>query len=160
MSNLKVLVGPHLSGKTTWCLEYMKRNPSYVRVSREQMLQMLYGGPLTHLPGMEELDAIKIGFISTITALLSNGKSVIVDDCNLKNEDINLLSDCFADSVNFFTFQVFDETINTLKMRNQKRKTHNGKFYPDSTILKQSSQLIKMKNILPTEKLTFNAVIT
>lgn len=75
-------VGIHSSGKTYWANEIIKNRSKYVRVSREEIRANLNSKEDENL----DILAKSIAFNTIVFSLIA-GYSVIVDDCNLENED-------------------------------------------------------------------------
>lgn len=80
MKRIILLKGLPASGKTTWALEHVARNPGrYVRSNKDELRRMLHGGRHSRANEREVL-AVR-DFI--IEHGLRTGRTVIVDDTNL-----------------------------------------------------------------------------
>lgn len=87
MKNLKVIltVGGIASGKSTWAKQYVKDNPSWIRVNRDDIREMVKSSPVLNSKGEDYVTAIQTEMIDN--ALMMN-YNVILDNTNLKVEYI------------------------------------------------------------------------
>lgn len=87
MQEVIINIGVSGSGKTTWSTDFMKKNPNYVRINRDDIRKTLKGDldgyyQLKNLGVLEEI----VGDIEIVmlNSALKNHFSVIVDNTNLK----------------------------------------------------------------------------
>lgn len=104
MKKILALQGVPASGKTTWAKEFMLSHTGWVRVNRDEIRSTMSGSwnpeQEQHVKDIED-------FI--ITSSLNNGKSVIVDDTNLKPdtiEHLRELADIYECELEFKEFKV------------------------------------------------------
>jgi predicted kinase len=86
MPSLTITRGLPGSGKTSWA----KRQGGHVRVNRDELRNMLHGGPLPH--GWAELQ-VSLAQRASIEALLRAGVNVICDDTNLRGRTVRELAE-------------------------------------------------------------------
>lgn len=120
MGNLKCtfLVGIPASGKSTFAENFIKENPSYVRVSSDGFRKMLCDAQHTDekKEGMiEELT------LSTIIFSLSKNCNVLVDNTNCELSRINKMCKQILEYADV-DFKVFDVSLDECFYRNSKRE--------------------------------------
>ena len=125
MKELKVLIliGVPASGKSTWSLDFVRTNPDWVRVSRDDFRFMLKGQPVCD-PKIESL--INTLQDTVILDSLAKGLNVVIDNTNLKKKYI----EHFAKLVQPYAsveFQVFDISLNEALERDEAREKKVGK---------------------------------
>lgn len=125
MKELKVLilVGVPASGKSTWSLDFVRRNPDWVRVSRDDFRFMLKDQPSCE-PKIESL--INTIQDSVILDALAKGINVVIDNTNLKKKYI----EHFAKLVQPYAsveFQIFDISLEKALERDESREKKVGK---------------------------------
>jgi predicted kinase len=125
MKKLKVLIliGVPASGKSTWSLDFVRTNPDWVRVSRDDFRFMLKGQPVCD-PRIELL--INTIQDSVILDALAKGINVVIDNTNLKKKYI----EHFAKLVQPYAsveFQIFDISLNEALERDESREKKVGK---------------------------------
>jgi predicted kinase len=86
MATLTITRGLPGAGKTTWA----RQQPRAVRVNRDDLRQMLHGGPLGL--GWAEVQ-VTIAQRAQIDALLRAGINVICDDTNLRSRTVRELAE-------------------------------------------------------------------
>jgi predicted kinase len=104
MANILVLQGVPASGKTTWAKEFVKKNPKYIRVSRDDLRNMR--GKYWE-PSQENL-ITKYEYFAVYTAL-ADGYNVLIDATNLNQRTIdnwNKLATEFKAEIEFKLFTV------------------------------------------------------
>lgn len=88
MKNLIINVGVSGSGKTTWTTKFIKENPNYLRVNRDDIRKTLVGDLDGYYQRKDlwriEEEAVNNIESSMILELLHSGFNVIVDNTNLK----------------------------------------------------------------------------
>lgn len=136
--NLYVLCGVSGSGKSTWATDFVSENKDIVRVSRDSYRDMLKGaGKHQGILSSKEESYITDLQNDAILYLLSNGKSVIVDDTNLRISNIENFKNKYADHIECLHILVFDNRDAILN--NKKRMS--CKIVPDDIIKKQTERL-------------------
>jgi predicted kinase len=125
MKELKVLIliGVPASGKSTWSLDFVRTNPDWVRVSRDDFRFMLKGQPVCD-PKIESL--INTLQDSVILDSLAKGLNVVIDNTNLKKKYI----EHFAKLVQPYAsveFRIFDISLNEALERDESREKKVGK---------------------------------
>lgn len=83
MNNILVLIGISGSGKSTFCRKFIKENPSYSRVNRDD-IRRLITGTNKRILSKELEDVVTDIQHEIILSLLNNNKNVIIDNTNLK----------------------------------------------------------------------------
>lgn len=73
------------SGKTTWARQFIKENPSYKRINKDDLRMMIDGGWWSG----ENEKTILAARNNLISLFLERGNSVIVDDTNLHEKHFN-----------------------------------------------------------------------
>lgn len=112
-----ILVGIPASGKTTWAIEHCKQHGDFVRISRNDLRQMLRGEPqcANHIEGV---------ITTMVASLLLNaarrGLNVIVDNTNLRAEYIDGVSGIVSSHAHV-EFKVFDVPVQECIFRDAKR---------------------------------------
>jgi predicted kinase len=79
-----VAVGLPASGKTTWAKKFIAENPYHTRVNKDDLRMMLNNGNYSK----ESEELIREAQDGIILVSLARGYSVIVDNTNLKSEDV------------------------------------------------------------------------
>lgn len=141
MKNLEVIinVGVPASGKSTWTKEFIKKNPDYVRVSRDSFRYMLKDSGWCE-PKIEKMITNLVN--NAILTALSNKLNVIVDNTNLRAKSINQIIDLVNEYADV-TYRVFEVSKKTLYERDEAREHSVGKevidkMWDDWMILKDS----------------------
>jgi predicted kinase len=93
---IKVLIGVSGSGKSAYSQEYIRNYPNYVRVNRDSCREQFTGLKASvynkrPVPGLEK--SINDIQHENIRFFLNAGKSIIVDNCHLKQKYINEILD-------------------------------------------------------------------
>lgn len=134
-----ILCGCPASGKSTFAKEYIKKNPNYVRVSRDDFRYMLKDSGWCE-PKIEKMISDLVNKV--ILTALSCKLNVIVDNTNLKAKVINEIIELVNEYANV-TYRVFDVPKKTLYERDANREHSVGKdvidkMYANWEILKDS----------------------
>ena len=114
-----ILIGPSGAGKSTAAKEFIKENPSYVRVNRDDLRMMLRNEQVLDNKSEEILTDIQNNIIINF---LSKGKNVIIDNTNLKEKYIKQLINVCSDYTDNIMFNIFDTTLETCIERNNNRE--------------------------------------
>ncbi len=122
---VKILIGIPNSGKSTWALNHVLRNPEWIRVNRDDFRVMLKNQYVCE-PKIENL----INDIQDTVILnsLSKGLNVIIDNTNLKASHINHIIELVKHSATV-EFQIFDISINKAIERDNSRDKKVGEDY-------------------------------
>jgi len=120
---VKILIGVPASGKSTWSLDFVRRNPDWVRVSRDDFRFMLKDQPICE-PKIESL--INTIQDSVILDSLAKGLNVIIDNTNLKKSYIEHFSE-LVEPYASVEFQVFDISLKKALERDEAREKKVGK---------------------------------
>lgn len=114
-----ILIGPPGCGKSTAAKEFIKLNPSYVRVNRDDLRMMLRNEQMLDNKSEEILTDIQNNIIINF---LSRGKNVIIDNTNLKEKYLKELINVCSDYCDDIIFNIFDTKIETCIERNNNRE--------------------------------------
>ena len=132
-------IGAPGSGKSTWAIDFVKKNPSYIRTSRDDFRFMLKGTPMCE-PKVESL--INELQKQTILNALGCNLSVVIDNTNLKIKYINEFINMVKEYANI-SYRLFDIPLKTCIERDLNRDKKVGeivlkRMYKDFEILKDS----------------------
>lgn len=130
MVKIIVLVGPPNSGKTTWTKDFMNKNKDYVKVSRDDIRQSLFGSWVVSRHIENVITDIQKQIINT---LIENNMNIILDNTHCKMKYIQEVVDDFG-SCSDIIFKVFDVDDHTLYARNEYRGRVDGKYIPDTVM--------------------------
>lgn len=136
---VKVLIGPPGSGKSTWALEHIRKNKNWVIVSRDNFRFSLRNEPVCE-PGVENL-ITNLVELTTIKALLAK-KNVILDATHVKRKYIDWAIDAFSTYANI-DYLMFDVPKEVCIARDEAREKKVGKavierMYEDFESLKST----------------------
>ena len=132
-------IGVPASGKSTWTAEFIKKNPGWVKVGRDDFRYMLKGVGFCE-PKVEKMITYMVN--QAIVTALSNKFSVVVDNTHLKISAINEVKHLVKDYANV-RYMVFEAPLKTLLERDAAREKSVGKdvvtrMYKQWLILKDS----------------------
>lgn len=127
-----ICIGVPASGKSTWSKEYLRKNPNYVRINRDDFRFMLRDQPVTE-PKIEDL--ITALFHQAIDAALEKKLNVIIDNTNIKRRYIDGFIAYVEHRANI-KFMVFDISLDKAIERDKNREKSVGedvikKMYKD-----------------------------
>ena len=138
---IKILIGATGSGKTTFAKYWIRTEPNWMRVCRDDFRLMHFNhANLT----FEEENRISDMIDGSIKALIDKGVNVLIDATHCKAEYINGYIKKYNDKATI-SFQVFDVNLNELKFRCKDRFEKTGKYIPVSVIEKYYKQLQHLK---------------
>ncbi|GAB4333467.1 MAG: hypothetical protein OHK0038_09640 [Flammeovirgaceae bacterium] len=145
--NLKViiLVGISGSGKSTWAINYLRKNPETVRINRDDLRMMLTNSPVCE-PIIE--DMITEIQDHTIMKALYYKQNVLVDNTNLKTKYIEHIIQLVRNKADV-EFMVFSMPVEKCIERDSQRIQKVG----EEVIRKQYEQFIEL-----TEKFLFQKI--
>ena len=161
-----ICIGVPASGKSTWSKEFIRNNPNWVRVNRDDYRLMLKDAQMCD-PKIESMISELVTF--AIRKSLAKRLNVIVDATNLRVKYINEFVDEFKHEADI-SFRIFDISLDKAIDRDKNRSAKVGeevikKMYANYKILIDSYafQPINMTprpHIRPEESKTLpNAVI-
>lgn len=124
MKNLKIkiLIGIPASGKSTWCTEFLRQNPDWIRVNRDYFRLMLRNEQMCE-PKIEDLITTLVN--KTIHAALNKKLNVIVDATNVKVKYVQEFIDEFKYDADI-DYQVFDISVDKAIERDKNRTAMVG----------------------------------
>lgn len=129
MATIIITVGPPLAGKSTWAKRFVRTNPEYVRVNRDDLRYMLRSS----LKVGQQLEDVITGISSyIILKALFNKKSIVLDNTHCKNKYIEDICSKFPNEE--YIVKYFVEPIWKLKLRNILRWIKTGKWIPPHVI--------------------------
>ncbi len=123
-TNLKILIliGIPASGKSTWAKDYVRRNPDWVRVNRDDFRLMLKDAQLCE---NKIEDMITSLVKDTIGKALSKRLNVLVDNTNLKQKYISDIAETFKYQADI-DYRVFDISLEKAIERDNAREAKVG----------------------------------
>jgi len=142
-----ILIGIPASGKTTWSLEFIKKNPDYVRIGRDAFRLMLRN-ELSCEPKIEDL--ISKLLISSVHKALMKNLNVIIDNTNLKERYINEFIDEFKYDADI-DYHVFDISLDKALERDKLRDHQAGELVV-KTMFKDYQNLCGSFGFQPVKK--------
>lgn len=122
------LKGIPASGKTTWAKEFIKSNPKYVRVNRDDIRSML------SIKWSRDVEKTVVQIQQeSIFSALDNGYNVIIDDTNLSEPKMKELKDYIKCAMEFsklyevtFSEKFFDISLKEAIKRDSERENPVG----------------------------------
>jgi predicted kinase len=123
-NNLKILllVGIPASGKSSWAKDFLRNNPDWVRVSRDDFRLMLRNEQMCE-PKVEDLITTLVN--QAITKTLTRKLNVIVDATNVREKYINEFIDTFKYMADI-DYRVFDISLDKAIERDNNRQMKVG----------------------------------
>lgn len=115
MQEIIILVGISGSGKTTWCEDFIKENPGYVRVNRDSVRMEITASNSRFLERDLENLVTKMQHEQIRTCLLE-GFNVIIDNTNLRRKTISDITISFNHLANI-TIRFVEEDLDICKER-------------------------------------------
>lgn len=131
------------SGKSTFALEWVRKSPNRIIVSRDAIRFGMYGVYHGHPIVPKHVSLIQNSAIDTA---LSNGISVIVDDCNIDRWRVNGFREIGKKYDAKITINLIDTPIAVALERNRMRKDNGGRFVPENVIIDMHNNLKKELN--------------
>lgn len=160
--NLKILIliGIPGSGKSTWAKHFIRKNPDYVRINRDDFRTMLHDYT-NDTPKMEDLVTKLVSY--SVQAALSKKYNVIIDNTNLKVKYIEQFIKDFKYMADI-SYMVFDVSLQKAIERDKDRDRSVGesvikKMYEDYKNLIDSfhfqpiEKVINRKHVIPSFEL-------
>ena len=123
-NNLKILllIGIPASGKSTWAKDFLRNNPDWVRVSRDDFRLMLRNEQMCE-PKVEDLITTLVN--QSITKALTRKLNVIVDATNVREKYINEFIETFKYMADI-DYRVFDISLDKAIERDNNRQMKVG----------------------------------
>ena len=138
---VKALIGIPASGKSTWADSFVRNNPDWVRVSRDDMRKMLSA---EYVVDFKTEDLISSMMDEMIIRALMHKKNVIIDNTNLKMKYIKH----FEELVQYHAdieYQVFDISLKEALLRNSLR----DRKVPENVMEKMFKDFKNLMDIFP-----------
>lgn len=117
-----ICIGVPASGKSTWSKEFIRKNPNYVRINRDDFRYMLRNESFCE-PKVE--DAITSMFYHAIDTALARKMNIILDNTNVKRRYIDEFVTYVETRANV-KFRVFDISLEEALDRDSKREKSVG----------------------------------
>lgn len=139
---IKILIGATGAGKTTFAHYWLRTEPNWMRVSRDDFRMMHFSN--TNLSPEDESKITEM-VDGSITALINKGVNVLVDATHCRAEYINTFIEKYIEKANI-SFKVFDVELDELKKRCKKRFEETGRFIPEKVTEKYFKELQFLKS--------------
>lgn len=145
---VRILIGIPASGKSTWCENFLMKNPDWLRVNRDDFRKMLRNEAVTEFKIENLITEISN---ATIVESLNAKRNILVDNTNLKKEYIEAIVE-LVQTMADVEFQVFDISLDKAIERDAAREKKVGervitKMYKDYKNLMDSYPLVNVKKI-------------
>ena len=138
---IKILIGATGSGKTTFAKYWIRTEPNWMRVCRDDFRLMHFNhSNLT----FDEENRISDMIDGSIKSLIDKDVNVLIDATHCKAEYINGYIKKYNEKA-IISFQIFDVNLDELKFRCKDRFEKTGKHIPVSVIEKYYKQLQHLK---------------
>lgn len=148
MQHILILIGISGSGKTTYAREFVQKNPTYLRLNRDDLRRSLLAVPLTEYWKWDDRRRNPVERIITaieetaLTGALDGGWNVIIDNTHLRQRTLtDLLKQVERRSV-MVTFRPFDVPLAEAVRRDAARPDVVGEL----VIREQFSRYQQLKN--------------
>lgn len=142
-----ITIGIPASGKSTWAKDYVRNNPSWIRISRDDFRQMLKTAQMCE-PKIEDLVTTLVN--KTIEQSLAKKLNVIIDNTNVNVKYINGFIDKFKYSADI-DYRVFDISLKKAIERDNNREMKVGEDVI-KRMYKQYVDLIDSFNFQPVKQ--------
>ncbi|MFK7115574.1 AAA family ATPase [Flavobacterium oreochromis] len=139
---IKILIGATGAGKSTFAEYWLRTEPNWMRVSRDDFRMMNFSN--TNLAPEDESKITEM-VDGSITALINKGVNVLVDATHCRAEYINTYIDKYIEKAHI-SFKVFDVELDELKKRCKKRFEETGRFIPEKVTEKYFKELQFLKS--------------
>lgn len=129
---LTITRGLPASGKTTWARAYVAGEPRAVRVNRDDLRQMIYGEPVLSFAQEEVVTAAQT---ATVSALLAQDRTVIVDDTHLRAKHARAWADlALASGAAFVVADFLDVEVDVCVARDAARAARGERAVGEQVI--------------------------
>jgi len=129
MKKMLVLIGLPASGKSTYAKDLIRKEGDWVRINRDDLRMSLFN--IEHNPHIETfISKVQNGMIRDA---LSAGKSVVIDNCNVKQSyrnDLFKIAEDIGDLL--YEEMVFNTSLEECVKRNKARE----RFCPEDVLVK------------------------
>lgn len=139
---IKILVGATGAGKTTFAEYWLRTEPNWMRVSRDDFRMMHFSN--TNLSPDDESKITEM-VDGAITALINKGINVLVDATHCRVDYINSYLEKYIEKTNI-SFKVFEVPLEELKNRCKKRFEETGRYIPEKVTEKYFNELQYLKS--------------
>jgi len=144
---VKIMIGIPGSGKSTYSLNFIKENPNWIRMNRDDFRFMFKNIPFCDNKTEELITDI---INSSVISALNKGLNVIIDNTNVREKYINNFIDLVITKANV-EFQIMDITIDEAIERDSKREKSVGKEVIEK-MFENYQNLIKTFDFTPRKK--------
>jgi predicted kinase len=147
--NLIITVGLPGSGKTTWALDQIESGQADVRVNRDDLRMAMFGKYV--LIGRQEKEVSRVQN-AAVELLLARGKTVIVDDTNLRQKTRKAWRELAERCLSSYAVKdwFLEYSVDTCQYWAELRKQEGGRGVSSDVIwqmAKRYSQLVKDQRI-------------
>lgn len=120
-----ICVGISGSGKTTWAEQFVRHNPSYLNINRDDIRIRLYGQEKMYCGNEDTVTSVRDKIIETA---LASGKNIIISDTNLNKDRNKKLEDLILqfDSSAIIEYKIFEVALDTCIERDKLRSRQVG----------------------------------
>lgn len=154
MQQIIVLIGISGSGKSTYAKEFIQKNPSYLRLSRDDLRRSLLPVPLNDYWKWDNKRKDPIERVVTqlektaLTAALDGGWNVLLDNTHLRERTLNDILKQVENRTVLVTFRPFDVPLDEAIRRDAARPDVVG----EAVIREQFSRYQQMKKKIKTNQ--------
>jgi len=138
-------------GKTTWAKQFIKKNPRFIRLNRDDLRRSIFPDddePNGYKFSKEKEDIVSFVQFSTAKEAINRGFSVIVDDTNLNPKTFNKWNDlATSEKVLLKKHDMTDIPLKVTLRRNQMRRYS----VPENVIMKMYNSYINTAAETPAE---------
>lgn len=144
--NIIITIGLPGSGKTTWAKDFVKENPNYVRVERDELRFSLKNIPIGDSKFEKLVTQLQYQMVHTS---LNNKYNVILSDTNCNKKYLLQFIDEFKTKADI-TFKVFDTPIEECIKRDSLREKKVG----EDIIKRMNNGFVEIKNTMVLDEIT------
>lgn len=129
---LIICVGSSGSGKSTWTISYIEKNPNFIRINRDSIRESIFGSLIYYYVSKDinyreklvtelETSIFNLGFL--------NSSNIIIDNTNLKQSYVNRWIQLSQDTNYSIKFKLFDIGLEKSKERVLERDFRMADIY-------------------------------